>query len=186
MASKAKVESTIRLLSQLFRFEGEDLSAEWTQLLLGMTDADIVIATAYMRENYQSSFTPPLATFKAWGTVESKRNKINSHWWRTHTIETIVNETGRCFALCEETKDQRGDTILRPLLVPLNHPAQPKRVSKREHVQRLIDLAAVMDGKLSGVNWSRFKNLSPTDIALRRELRNLMGWPEQREQGEAG
>lgn len=171
MASLKMQKQTLAALKQTFRFEGDEIEAEWMRLLEGMTDAQIATAREYLREKYSSSYAPPMATFKTWGGGEDREKA----WWKTQTMEEFRDSEGRPHVFSEEGQDRNGNPVRRPILVQ-RESKRPVRLPEAEYRQRLIDLGAVMNGKLKGVDWSRFKNLRPEDKALRAELRQLMGW----------
>lgn len=176
MASKDKILLTTRLLKQTFRIEGEEVAQEWGRALEGMTNAQVDVAVAYMRENHTSPFPPPFAAFKQWGVAASRAKAANQRWWNTHEIETIVDSQGRHIALCESVTLPDGDEALRPILVPVER-KRPVRLSEEEFALRKQDLIDIMNGKLSAMPWKDFKNLRRGDLQKRNWLREAIGWP---------
>ena len=138
MASKETRDRTVRLLSQMFRFEGTELVEEWGRLLNGMTDAEVAVAVEYMREKYTSSYAPPFAAFNAWGTGERERS--NKRWWQTHDMIETVESQGRAHVLCEARED--GELV--PILVPRSQTRPVKHLSKPEYMRRVLDLTGFL------------------------------------------
>ena len=171
MGSAKTISQTISVLKQTYRIDGEEITADWSRLLEGMTDAQIATAREYMREKYTSSYAPAMALFKTWGGGDDHERA----WWKTQTVEEFRDSDDRPHVFAQEGQNKKGKLVKRPILIPRTA-KKPIRLSDHEYRQRLIDLGAVMHGKLKGTDWSRFKRLRPEDSVLRTELRALMGW----------